>query len=238
MSTFQPNAARWDIPPSEYQVVVGVPEENIPEELQHTLDILRENKSEILNWAAFFRSSLGRGLVCFRYSHDRYSFPPEYLQGKSIATLPSVLVEDLGNMDMGHYYGFVLINEDINLFHAIKCEYPKIIEPIYYEGEEFQEYYTLKDDEKEIENSTDEQFIVSHKAFLAGDYKKALNTVNQVIDRNPYYSRAYSARGIIYEAFQDYRFAMAGYFDAMEINPHNWRAWFKAGTYSTVLVLD
>ncbi|MBC8346063.1 MAG: hypothetical protein ISR89_07595 [Candidatus Marinimicrobia bacterium] len=53
MSTFQANAARWDIPPSEYRVVLGMPTQDVPEELQHTLDILIGNESEINNWGAF-----------------------------------------------------------------------------------------------------------------------------------------------------------------------------------------
>ncbi len=229
MSLFNPNAARWDIPASEYKVVMGVPNDNCPPELQHTLDLEADNESEIINWAAFFRSYLGRGLLCFRYKEGEYSFPPEYLQGRELASLPSVILEDLNQMDMGKCYGFALINEDLNLLHAIKCPFPETIDPVYYEGVEFTDAYTKEEDDREIEASTDVQFIASHKAFLDHDYAKALGLVNQVIDRNPYYSRAYSSRGILYEVFQDYRYALASYFDALEVNPHNWRALYRAG---------
>ena len=58
---FNPNAARWDIPQSLYKVVLGFPDDNVTPDLQHILDLINGNESEITNWAAFFRSySAGR----------------------------------------------------------------------------------------------------------------------------------------------------------------------------------
>tara|TARA_B100001964_G_C13893431_1_gene448267 strand:- start:51 stop:668 length:618 start_codon:yes stop_codon:yes gene_type:complete len=132
-------------------------------------------------------------------------------------------------MDLNKYYGFVLINKDINLFHAVKWKYPIQIEPIVFEGLQFDYGYTLEEDDAEIYDSTYQLFIDSKNAYLEGNYKKSLVLVNQVIKNNPYYSRAYSGRGQIYELFQDYTYAMACYFDSLEVNPRNWRALYNAG---------
>ena len=230
MSSWNPNAARWDIPESNYNVVLGCPKGKIPLELQHGVNIIFENKPEIINWAAFFRSYLGRGLVCFRYTEGQYSFPAEYLQGQQISWLPNELLEVLDNMDLKAFYVFVLIDEDQNLFHALKWNYPDKIDPVFYDGDlVFEGSYTKEEDDSEILESTDPVFIASNTAFLENDYRKSFVLVNQVIDNNPSYSRAYSARGSLYEAFQDYRYALASYFDAMEVNPDNWRAYHNAG---------
>jgi len=227
---FNPNAATWDISQSLYKVVLGFPDENITPDLQHILDLIDGNESEITNWAAFFRSySAGRGLLSFQFENEQYSYPPKFISGQEISFLPSELINDLDGMDLNKYYGFVLINKDINLFHAVKWEYPIQIEPIVFEGLQFDYGYTLEEDDAEIYDSTYQLFIDSKNAYLEGNYKKSLVLVNQVIKNNPYYSRAYSGRGQIYELFQDYTYAMACYFDSLEVNPRNWRALYNAG---------
>ena len=34
---------------------------------------------------------------------------------------------------------------------------------------------------------------------------------------------------IIYKNFQEHTYALANYFDAIDVNPNNWRAYFNAG---------
>ena len=105
---FNPNAATWDISQSLYKVVLGFPDENITPDLQHILDLIDGNESEITNWAAFFRSySAGRGLLSFQFENEQYSYPPKFISGQEISFLPSELINDLDGMDLNKYYGFV-----------------------------------------------------------------------------------------------------------------------------------
>ena len=60
-------------------------------------------------------------------------------------------------------------------------------------------------------------------------YKKALFYLDKVLEQNPNYSRAYSARGANYLLYQDMRYALANYFDGLEINPSNWRSLYNIG---------
>jgi tetratricopeptide (TPR) repeat protein len=66
-------------------------------------------------------------------------------------------------------------------------------------------------------------------AYKDSDYKKALFYLDKVLEKNPNYSRAYSARGANYQAYQDMRYALANYFDGLEINPGNWRSLYNIG---------
>ena len=50
MTNWNPNAARWDIPESNYNVVLGCPKGKIPLELQHGVNIIFENEPEIINF--------------------------------------------------------------------------------------------------------------------------------------------------------------------------------------------
>jgi tetratricopeptide (TPR) repeat protein len=98
-----------------------------------------------------------------------------------------------------------------------------------FEGAEFSDEYTIEKDDAELLRSSDVDFLKSRMAYKDSDYKKALFYLDKVLDKNPNYSRAYSARGANYQAYQDMRYALANYFDGLEINPSNWRSLYNIG---------
>ena len=229
MSNWEPHAAKMNIGAIEYKVAFGKPSVDDPPILKRTIGIYIENVSEIINWAAFFQAYLGKGIVCFTNENGEFSYPPDYLQGSDIASLPSNVIYELDMLNSNESFAFAMKYADDELIHILFLNFLDDINPLEKEGADFDDIYTQADDDIEIYESSNALFIKSHDAITKNDYRKSLDYLNKVIDENPNYSRAYSARGSVYYYFQDYRYAMANYFDAIDINPRNWRAYYNAG---------
>lgn len=187
------------------------------------------NLSELTNWAAFFHGYRNRGIINFHPLGEGLTFPPNYLQGRDLANLPCRLLNDIEDYNQALHFFISFSNVDERELRVYKWTPLDAPQPFKKSGLSFPGPYTQADDQIEVYESSDPLFCESKAAFEIGDYNKSLAILNQVIKKNPYYSRAFSARGQIYLAFQDYRFALANYFDALEINPLNWRALYNCG---------
>ena len=229
MSYYRPDASKIKIEKKDYDIVYGLDYyEKNDHRLQDTLDVINHNKIEIDNWATFFRY-YGKGIVSFSYKNGIYSYPPKYIQGRQLYGFSSEFLNDLDNINIHEKYMFALYNEDIKLFHIMRVSFSEELRLLTKRPKEFDEYHSLEDDNREILESTNALFIKSEEAYLNNDYELSLKYINELILENPNYSRAYTARGCIYELFQDHRYALANYFDAIDINSNNWRAYYNAG---------
>ena len=124
-----------------------------------------------------------------------------------------------------------ILDQETESFHLLDLPLPdeSDISVLEFEGAEFSDEYTIEKDDAELLRSSDVDFLKSRMAFKDSDYKKALFYLDKVLEQHPNYSRAYSARGAIYQVYQDMRYALANYFDGLEINLSNWRSLYNIG---------
>jgi len=124
-----------------------------------------------------------------------------------------------------------ILDQETESFHLLDLPLPdeSDISVLEFEGAEFSDEYTIEKDDAELLRSSHVDFLKSRMAYKDSDYKKALFYLDKVLEKNPNYSRAYSARGANYLLYQDMRYALANYFDGLEINPSNWRSLYNIG---------
>ncbi|MBT3847897.1 MAG: hypothetical protein HOF58_01660 [Candidatus Marinimicrobia bacterium] len=124
-----------------------------------------------------------------------------------------------------------ILDQETESFHLLDLPLPDEIDiaVLEFEGAEFSDEYTIEKDDAELLRSSHVDFLKSRMAYKDSDYKKALFYLDKVLEKNPNYSRAYSARGANYQEYQDMRYALANYFDGLEINPSNWRSLYNIG---------
>ena len=93
-----------------------------------------------------------------------------------------------------------------------------------FEGAEFNDDYTIGDDDNEIRVSTNGVFSEAHDCFANEEYEKSEELLSEVIRENPLYSRAYSSLSVIRAKQKYLAESVQLNLDALSINPKNYRA--------------
>ena len=93
-----------------------------------------------------------------------------------------------------------------------------------FDGAEFNDDYTIGDDDNEIRVSTNGVFSEAHDCFANEEYEKSEELLSEVIRENPLYSRAYSSLSVIRAKQKYLAESVQLNLDALSINPKNYRA--------------
>ena len=215
-------------------IYIGIPEKDIeiPQVVQENISLVEQNHLEIITWGIFMNAHLGRGVQAYiRASNGEISYPPEYFQGALLMFLNKNDINAVSSYNLMEKTIVGILDQETESFHLLDLPLPdeSDIAVLEFEGAEFSDEYTIEKDDAELLRSSDVDFLKSRMAYNDSDYKKALFYLDKVLEQNPNYSRAYSARGAIYQVYQDMRYALANYLDGLEINPNNWRSLYNIG---------
>jgi len=96
-----------------------------------------------------------------------------------------------------------------------------------FDDAEFNDDYTIEDDDNELKEATNEIFLEAHECFANEEYQKSEELLSKVIRENPLYSRAYSSLSVIRADQQRLAESVQLNLDALSINPRNFRAIFN-----------
>ena len=93
-----------------------------------------------------------------------------------------------------------------------------------FDDAEFNDDYTIEDDDNEIKKATNKIFLEAEVWFAHEEYNKSEELLSKVIRENPLYSRAYSSLSVIRADQQRLAESVQLNLDALSINPRNFRA--------------
>ena len=93
-----------------------------------------------------------------------------------------------------------------------------------FDDAEFNDDYTIEDDDNEIKKATNKIFLEAEVWFAHEEYNKSEELLSKVIRENPLYSRAYSSLSVIRADQQRIADSVQLNLDALSINPRNFRA--------------
>ncbi len=96
-----------------------------------------------------------------------------------------------------------------------------------FDDAEFNDDYTIEDDDNEIKKATNKIFLEAEVWFAHEEYNKSEELLSKVIRENPLYSRAYSSLSVIRADQQRIADSVQLNLDALSINPRNFRAIFN-----------
>ena len=93
-----------------------------------------------------------------------------------------------------------------------------------FDDAEFNDDYTIEDDNNELRVATNKIFLEAEVWFAYEEYEKSEELLSKVIRENPLYSRAYSSLSVIRADQQRLAESVQLNLDALSINPRNFRA--------------
>ena len=226
-SNWNPQAAKWNLDNFNSD------EYNCVEQSKWFNRIVGSNITEFTSFAVLFaagwRKTKVRGVVSLKATDkeaNSFSYPFEFHIGKELSYLSSEDLQLFNSYDPDKTFLISILSSDNELVLFQCVAYPKNLNTYKPVGDlNRNEGYTLEMDNEEITISTEPLFKMSKEKYLKGKYIDSLKLLNKLIDKNPYYSRAHSSRGIIYKMLGDNRYALASYFDALNANPNNWRVY-------------
>jgi len=96
-----------------------------------------------------------------------------------------------------------------------------------FDDAEFNDDYTIEDDDNELRVATNKIFLEAEVWFAHEEYNKSEELLSKVIRENPLYSRAYSSLSVIRADQQRLAESVQLNLDALSINPRNFRAIFN-----------
>jgi len=96
-----------------------------------------------------------------------------------------------------------------------------------FDDAEFNDDYTIEDDNNELRVATNKIFLEAEVWFAYEEYEKSEELLSKVIRENPLYSRAYSSLAVIRADQQRIADSVQLNLDALSINPRNFRAIFN-----------
>ena len=189
----------------------------VTDELTHAHnEFVSSNLDLICLWAKIFRGYCGIGAVII--SLDKYC---------RIIDIPTFTSENnieefLPKFDWinHHLVSFLCDGKITNHFIGADVE----IDVPEFDGAEFNDDYTIEDDDNEIRVSTNGVFSEAHDCFANEEYEKSEELLSEVIRENPLYSRAYSSLSVIRAEQQRLAESVQLNLDALSINPKNYRA--------------
>ena len=189
----------------------------VTDELTHAHnEFVSSNIDLICLWAKIFRGYCGIGAVIISLDkHCRIIDIPTFFSEKDIGeTLPKF---DWINH---HLVSFLCDRKITNHFISADLE---VDVPIF-DDAEFNDDYTVEDDDNELRVATNEIFLEAHECFANDEYEKSEELLSKVIRNNTLYSRAYSSLAVIRADQQRLAESVQLNLDALSINPRNFRA--------------
>ena len=189
----------------------------VTDELTHAHnEFISYNLDLVCLWAKIFRGYGGIGAVIIQLDENcRIIDIPTFTHGENIeGFLPKF---DWINH---HLVTFLCDGRITNHFIGADIE---IDVPIF-DDAEFNDDYTIEDDNKELREATNKIFLESYEWFANEEYEKREELLSKVIRENPLYSRAYSSLGVIRAKQQRLAESVQLNLDALSINPRNFRA--------------
>ena len=192
----------------------------VTDELTHAHnEFVSSNLDLICLWAKIFRGYCGIGAVIISLDkHCRIIDIPTFSPEKDIG-------EFLPKFDWinHHLVSFLCDGRITNHFIGADVE----IDVPEFDGAEFNDDYTIEDDNNELKEATNKIFLEAEVWFAYEEYEKSEELLSKVIRENPLYSRAYSSLSVIRADQQRIADSVQLNLDALSINPRNFRAIFN-----------
>ena len=189
----------------------------VTDELTHAHnEFVSSNLDLICLWAKIFRGYCGIGAVIISLNKNcRIIDIPTFSPEKDIG-------EFLPKFDWinHHLVSFLCDGKITNHFIGADVE----IDVPEFDGAEFNDDYTIEDDDNEIKKATNKIFLEAEVWFAHEEYNKSEELLSKVIRENPLYSRAYSSLSVIRADQQRIADSVQLNLDALSINPRNFRA--------------
>ena len=193
------------------------PSHLVTDELTHAHnEFVAYNLDLICLWAKIFRGYCGIGAVIIRMDENcRIIDIPTFTREENIEQF-------LPKFDWINHHLVTFLCDGRITNHFIGADI-EIDVPIF-DDAEFNDDYTIEDDNKELREATNEIFLESYEWFANEEYEKSEELLSKVIRENPLYSRAYSSLGVIRAEQKRLAESVQLNLDALSINPKNFRA--------------
>ena len=192
----------------------------VTDELTHAHnEFVSSNLDLICLWAKIFRGYCGIGAVIIQLDKNcRIIDIPAFSPEKDIG-------EFLPKFDWinHHLVSFLCDGRITNHFIGADVE----IDVPEFDGADFNDDYTIEDDNNELKEATNKIFLEAQVWFAYEEYEKSEELLSKVIRENPLYSRAYSSLSVIRADQQRLAESVQLNLDALSINPRNFRAIFN-----------
>ena len=189
----------------------------VTDELTHAHnEFVASNLDLICLWAKIFRGYCGIGAVIIQLDKNcRIIDIPTFTHEENIEDfLPKFPWIN------HHLITFLCDGKITNHFIGADVE----IDVPTFDDAEFNDDYTIEDDDNELKEATNEIFLEAHERFANEEYEKSEELLSKVIRENPLYSRAYSSLSVIRADQQRLAESVQLNLDALSINPRNFRA--------------
>ena len=189
----------------------------VTDELTHAHnEFISYNLDLICLWAKIFRGYGGIGAVIIRMDENcRIIDIPTFTREENIEQF-------LPKFDWINHHLVTFLCDGRITNHFIGADI-EIDVPIF-DDAEFNDDYTIEDDNNELREASNEIFLESYECFAHEEYEKSEELLSKVIRENPLYSRAYSSLGVIRAKEQRLAESVQLNLDALSINPRNFRA--------------
>ena len=192
----------------------------VTDELTHAHnEFVANNLDLICLWAKIFRGYCGIGAVIIQLDKNcRIIDIPTFSPEKDIG-------EFLPKFDWinHHLVSFLCDGRITNHFIGADVE----IDVPEFDGADFNNDYTIEDDNNELKEATNKIFLEAQVWFAYEEYEKSEELLSKGIRENPLYSRAYSSLAVIRAVQQRLAESVQLNLDALSINPRNFRAIFN-----------
>jgi tetratricopeptide (TPR) repeat protein len=189
----------------------------VTDELTHAHnEFVSYNLDLICLWAKIFRGYCGIGAVIISLDKDcRIIDIPTFNSENNIE-------EFLPKFDWinHHLVSFLCDGRITNHFIGADVE----IDVPEFDGADFNDDYTIEDDNNELKEATNKIFLEAQVWFAYEEYEKSEELLSKGIRENPLYSRAYSSLAVIRAVQQRLAESVQLNLDALSINPMNFRA--------------
>ena len=189
----------------------------VTDELTHAHnEFVSSNLDLICLWAKIFRGYCGIGAVIIQLDKncriiDIPTFSPEKDIGEFLPKFPWI---------NHHLITFLCDGLITNHFIGADVE----IDVPTFDDAEFNDDYTIEDDNNELKEATNKIFLEAQVWFAYEEYEKSEELLSKGIRENPLYSRAYSSLAVIRAVQQRLAESVQLNLDALSINPMNFRA--------------
>ena len=182
-------------------------------------ELVANNLNLICLWAKIFRGYYGIGAVIIQLDKNcRIIDIPTFTHEENIEDfLPKFPWIN------HHLITFLYDGRITNHFIGADIE----IDVPTFDDAEFNDDYTIEDDNNELRVATNKIFLEAEVWFAHEEYNKSEELLSKVIRENPLYSRAYSSLSVIRADQQRLAESVQLNLDALSINPRNFRAIFN-----------
>ena len=189
----------------------------VTDELTHAHnEFVSSNLDLICLWAKIFRGYCGIGSVIISLDKNcRIIDIPTFSTEKDIG-------EILPKFDWINHHLVSLLCDGKITNHFIGADVE--IDVPTFDGADFNDDYTIEDDNNELKEATNKIFLEAQVWFAYEEYEKSEELLSKGIRENPLYSRAYSSLAVIRAVQQRLAESVQLNLDALSINPRNFRA--------------